>query len=110
MTQPEPIHAATDDGFEEPWQAQVFAMVEAMKAAGSLDGAAWAERLGAELAAHQTGPQDYWPCYLRAFETMLEEVGQASRGEVETLTQSWHRAARATPHGTPITLDADPER
>lgn len=103
-------HPPTDAGFAEPWQAQVFAMVEAMKAAGTLDGAAWAQRLGAELAAHQHGPEDYWPCYLRAFETMLEEIGQAKAGEVEALTRSWHRAARATPHGTPITLEADPER
>jgi nitrile hydratase accessory protein len=97
-----------DRGFDAPWQAQAFAMVEALKASGRLSGADWAERLGAELAAGQINPEDYWTCYLHAFEAMLAETGFAPPQQVEDLTQAWHRAARATPHGKPITLDADP--
>lgn len=85
-------------------------MLEALKQSGRVDGAAWAARLGAELAAHQTGPHDYWDCYMAAFMALLAEEDIARPDDIAHLAAAWQRAAQATPHGQPITLEADPQR
>ena len=48
-----PLMPRDEDGpvFEEPWQAQAFAMVVDLIESGRLDRTEWAERLGAALKA-----------------------------------------------------------
>ena len=98
----------SDPGFDAPWQAQVFSMVEARKEAGSLKSADWMGRLGRMLSERQIQPEDYWPCYLLAFEEMLEDEQLATRAEIEEMTRAWHEAAEATPHGKVIYLSNRP--
>lgn len=92
--------------FEEPWQAQAFAIAVTLQDRGVLDRRDFAEALGAEL---ETG-HDYWDAWLAALEGLLAEHGLADPGSVDDRTAAWQRAAAATPHGSPITLDADPHR
>ncbi|MEM9438802.1 MAG: nitrile hydratase accessory protein [Pseudomonadota bacterium] len=96
-----------DAPFDEPWQAQLFAMTVAMNEAGAFPWADWADVFGAELARVGNGASGnggYWRTWLTAFERFLVTKGVADAEEVAALTEAWHAAARATPHGEPITL------
>ncbi|ALE75024.1 MULTISPECIES: nitrile hydratase accessory protein [unclassified Pseudonocardia] len=90
--------------FDEPWQAQVFALAVSLQDRGVLDRQDFAETLGAEL---EDG-RDYWDAWLAALEELLTEHGLTDPGSVDERTDAWLRAAAATPHGAPISLDADP--
>ena len=74
--------------FDQPWQAQAFALTVALHQAGLFTWPDWAQTLGAELKNAAEDGSDYWDHWLAA------------------LAERWQRAARATPHGTPITLEA----
>ena len=93
--------------FDEPWQAQVFALTVALQDRGLLDRRDFAEALGAAL---EDGPDSYWDAWLAALEQLLTEHDLADPGSVDDRAAAWRRAAAATPHGSPITLDADPHR
>ncbi len=97
--------------FAEPWQAQAFAMVVALHERGLFSWDEWAHTLSAELKAPTAAADgsDYYDCWLRALERMLAAKGVAAAPEIDDLTEAWHRAARATPHGKPILLDNDPQ-
>jgi len=94
--------------FDEPWQAQVFAMTVALNERGLFAWSEWTKALGAEIA---TGPseasnQAYFQAWLRALETILIAKGAASVRELRDLAEAWRAAAEATPHGRPIVLGA----
>ena len=94
-----------DRPFDAPWQAQVFAMTVALNEAGQLDWSRWADALGAQLIDQSDVSNNaYYSAWLAALETVLLEDGIASAGDISNLTQQWHAAARATPHGQPIEL------
>ena len=95
--------------FDEPWQAEAFAMAVALHEKLLMTWDEWSDRLGAELKDAVDG-SDYYQRWLKALEGLLIDKGVATKDEVETLTASWHRAAEATPHGKPILLENDPER
>ena len=85
---------APEARFDEPWQAQAFAMTVAMNEAGAFAWGDWAE----VFAAHVDGAP-YWEAWLAA----LEEI----TGEPDALRElfhAWRAAADATPHGAPIVL------
>ena len=98
-----------DDGpvFAEPWQAQAFAMTVKLHEKGAFSWGEWAEHLGAELKAagkHDTA-DNYYLHWLAALEKLLDEKNIVQTGERETCKKAWDKAARATPHGSPIVLD-----
>lgn len=88
--------------FEAPWQAQAFAMAVALNEAGLFPWTEWAEAFGRRRAAGG----DYWEDWLGTLEEMAERRGGVPAGRLAETAQAWRRAAEATPHGTPITLDA----
>lgn len=92
--------------FDEPWQASAFAMAVALQDTGTLDRQEFAETLGAEL---EDG-LPYWDAWLAALESLLARHGLAGSDAVDDRAAAWRRAAAATPHGAPVTLDADPLR
>jgi nitrile hydratase accessory protein len=103
------LNAPEAPPFEEPWQAQVFAMAVVLSERGLFDWSEWTRALGAEIAA---GPQEggadvYFHNWLRALEKMLIAKGVASAGDLAALAEAWRAAAAATPHGRPIVLGAD---
>ena len=103
------LNAPEAPPFDEPWQAQVFAMAVALNERGLFSWSEWAQALGAEIAAgaQQEGNAIYFGNWLRALEKLLAAKGVASEADLVNLANAWRAAALATPHGHPILLEAD---
>lgn len=95
--------------FAEPWQAQAFAMTVKLHERGLFTWVEWADALSTEIAA--AGPDDaaenYYTHWLAALEKITEEKGALSEAERLERKDAWDRAAKATPHGSPIELGAE---
>ena len=87
--------------FNEPWEAQAFAMVVKLHERGAFTWTEWAEFLGAEINAREA---PYYESWLAALEKIVEAKGLMSQAERLTRVDAWDRAAHATPHGQPIEL------
>lgn len=96
--------------FKEPWQAHAFAMAVKLHEQGLFTWSEWTETLSGFIK--KAGPNDdvenYYHHWMNALETLVDAKNAASKSEQETRRDQWDRAAKATPHGTPILLDADP--
>ncbi|AIQ88875.1 nitrile hydratase accessory protein [Methylobacterium sp. XJLW] len=103
MTNPSP------NAFAAPWEAQVFALVVALREVGVFTWSEWAARLGREIrpagAPEQAADYGAW---LATLEALLAERGVAGPETVAARTAAFLRAAEATPHGQPIRLENDP--
>ena len=99
---------AADGGtFEEPWQAEAFALTVGLHAAGVFSWPEWSQTLAVEIARlAERGREDYFGCWLNALETLLTEKGVATRSDLTELAVAWREAYRSTPHGQPVRLDA----
>lgn len=97
--------------FEEPWQAQAFALTVTLNEAGAFDWGEWAQLLSAELHAPdaQEDGSDYYARWTAALEALLIAKGIADPDQIADLASAWRRAAAATPHGTAIELANDPQ-
>jgi nitrile hydratase accessory protein len=98
--------------FDAPWQAQVFALAVGLNEAGVFSWTDWAATFS-DVIAREQAPEapsndEYYRCWLIALEQMLTARGLADAETVGAVTQAWHRAAQATPHGAPILLANDP--
>ena len=91
-----------DPVFNEPWEAQAFAMTVCLNGKGLFTWTEWAETLGAEIAAQ--GSRSYYECWLAALEKLVEDKRMMTEAERLARIDAWDRAARATPHGKPIEL------
>lgn len=98
--------------FDEPWQAQAFALALALHQRGLFSWSEWAQALSREVGkpGAATDGSDYYQHWLAALEALIAEKGVAEPNLVDGLAASWRRAAQATPHGQPIMLDNDPGR
>ena len=92
--------------FDQPWQAQAFALTVALHQAGLFTWPDWAQTLGAELKNAAEDGSDYWDHWLAALEKLAAARTDTAQSDLVALAERWQRAARATPHGTPITLEA----
>ncbi|MFP4405739.1 nitrile hydratase accessory protein [Rhodosalinus sp.] len=97
---------APDAPFDEPWQAQLFALTVALNEAGYFSWADWAAVFGPRVRDAEAGA--YWQIWSEALVALLEARGLARQVDVQRMAERWKAAARATPHGQPITL-ADTE-
>ncbi len=97
--------------FDEPWQAQAFALTVALNETGAFEWGDWATLLSKELHAPDAKDDgsDYYARWTAALETLLVSKGIVDADQVADLAASWQRAAAATPHGTAIELINDPE-
>ena len=99
-----------DDGpvFAEPWQAQAFAMTVKLHEKGAFTWPEWAEALSGELkaAGEHDSVDNYYLHWLSALEKLLDQKSIVHTDEREMCKSAWDKAARATPHGTPIVLGA----
>ena len=99
--------AADGRTFEEPWQAEAFALTVGLHAAGVFSWPEWSQTLAVEIARlAERGREDYFGCWLNALETLLTEKGVATRSELTEVAAAWREAYRRTPHGQPVRLDA----
>ena len=96
--------------FDEPWQAQVLAMVDTLIANGTIAATAWSVSLGNELKkAQRLGASDdittYYEAVLQALEQLLDRNTDISGSEVSEKRDAWEQAYLATPHGQPVKLE-----
>lgn len=95
--------------FQEPWQAQAFAIALALQSRGVFAWSEWATMLGEEIRkAQAAGDPDTGATYYRHWLATLERMVSAkSLTNPEALArtyEAWDRAADRTPHGDPIEL------
>ncbi len=98
-----------DPTFNEPWEAQAFAITVAMHRRGAFSWNEWAETLGEQIRLAQAhGDPDlgatYYLHWLAALEKLVLKKGIADQGTLSLYQEAWHRAADRTPHGEPIEL------
>ena len=98
--------------FNEPWEAQAFAMTLKLHEAGVFTWSEWAAHLAAEIQrAQAAGDPDlgdtYYRHWLAALERIVDEKGVIGAAELARRKDEWAEAARATPHGKPIVLRRD---
>lgn len=99
--------------FSAPWEAQAFAMAVLLHEKGLFTWTEWAEALSAEIRqAQRLGDSDtgrtYYNQWLNALERLIVAKGVASAGLLGILKGRWDDAARNTPHGEPVLLQAPP--
>lgn len=82
-------------------------MTVALHERGRFTWGEWAAVLARELAgqaAAEDAEDAYYRAWLGALETLLAAKGLIGEAERLTRQDAWDAAARATPHGKPITL------
>jgi nitrile hydratase accessory protein len=99
--------------FQEPWEAQAFAMAIEAHRRHMFTWPEWAAVLSHEIKhAQAQGDPDtghtYYFHWLRALEKIVIAKGAITDQGLTDLQQAWERAARATPHGEAILLVNDP--
>lgn len=94
--------AGNEPVFEEPWQAQAFAMAVTLHQSGAFTWAEWAKALAAEV--HSGIERKYYQHWLCALEKIVAQKQLASASELVACKDAWHEAAARTPHGQAITL------
>jgi nitrile hydratase accessory protein len=95
--------------FDEPWQAQAFAMAVELNAAGHFTWQEWADTLSEEIRRAQAGGDPdlgdtYYCHWLAALERLVAEKGLIDASELARRKEAWAEAAAHTPHGKPIEL------
>ncbi|MGI9522421.1 MAG: nitrile hydratase accessory protein [Hyphomicrobiaceae bacterium] len=107
------VPGITDNGdapvFDQPWQAQVFAMALSLHKKGFFTWREWAQTLGDEISkARAAGDSDdgstYYNHWIATLERLVEKQGLVTRETLDSYARAWGRAADRTPHGAPITL------
>ncbi|WP_169543791.1 nitrile hydratase accessory protein [Sneathiella aquimaris] len=104
-----------EDGpvFDEPWQAQAFAMTVGLHEKGLFSWSEWADIFGAQIAeatqqGRGCGNENYYLCWLAALEILVDQKKLISLDQLSVRKEEWRQANAHTDHGKPITLD--PER
>jgi nitrile hydratase accessory protein len=102
------LNAPDAPPFDEPWQAEVFAIVVMLNERGLFAWSEWTQALGVEIAAQpaNAGADDYFFAWLAALEKILIGKGVTDAADLTRIAQAWRAAAEATPHGQPIVLKA----
>jgi nitrile hydratase accessory protein len=110
---PDILRIPRDDGgspvFQEPWQAQAFAMALKLYERGAFTWPEWAECLSQEIQrAQANGDPDlgdtYYEHWLVALERIVTAKGLIGASDLSRRKREWAEAAGNTPHGQPIEL------
>jgi nitrile hydratase accessory protein len=97
--------------FNEPWEAQAFALAVRLSEAGHFSWSEWTAVLSEEIkAAPARGDPDlghtYYQHWLNALERICVEKGLVGGADLRQRLQEWWCAYRNTPHGQPVELSA----
>jgi nitrile hydratase accessory protein len=95
--------------FQEPWQAQAFALAVHLHGKGAFTWQEWASALAEEIRhAAALGELDdgtrYYERWLAALERLVRERGLAEQAALDVRKHDWAEAYRRTPHGKPVEL------
>lgn len=91
--------------FDEPWQAQVYAMSQVLIDSGKVTPARWAATLGEAIQQQLAlGKGDTTETYFIAVSNALETVLAIEDEEVAQVVESWRDAYLTTPHGKPVLI------
>ncbi|GAB5467810.1 MAG: nitrile hydratase accessory protein [Rhodospirillales bacterium] len=98
--------------FADAWEAEVLGLAFSLIEAGRITNAAWSEALGAALKARAAAglPDDaanYYQAALEALEATVTAADLAKEQELAARKADWVAAYEATPHGQPVSLQAD---
>jgi nitrile hydratase accessory protein len=95
--------------FDEPWQAEAFALVVHLHNRGAFSWSEWAESLTAEIRAAEKrgGAGGYYDHWLAALESLATRRGMTEYGALAARRAAWAEAYRRTPHGRPVSLPTD---
>ena len=98
--------------FDEPWQAQAFALTLKLVENGHFSWGEWAELLGAEITTATKqgcgcGNEDYYLCWLAALEKIVTAKKILSKDQLAIRKEQWRCANEHTDFGKPIKLSAD---
>lgn len=88
--------------FNEPWEAQAFALAVTLHEHGAFSWSEWAQALSQELEAEPD--RAYYRSWLAALEKLSSAKGLTAAPEIDSREREWHDAAARTPHGEPIVL------
>ena len=88
--------------FNEPWEAQAFAMTIALHKKNAFTWDEWAAALSAEI--HSGQQREYYSHWLSALEKLVASKGMTTSTALKTREREWHQAAARTPHGEAIEL------
>jgi len=103
------VRAEDEPVFREPWEAQAFALAVALHERGVFSSSEWAAALGEQIRrAQDAGDPDtgetYYRHWLAALERLVADKRLTDAATLRRHRDAWGRAARRTPHGTPIEL------
>lgn len=108
-----PFQPQDEEGpvFNEPWEAQAFALVLALHEKGLFSWQEWAAVLSEQITAAQLeGDPDlgntYYRHWLMALETISLQKKLSNVDELQLRKSKWHAAYLNTPHGQAIELSA----
>ena len=95
--------------FNEPWQAQVFALAVSLSEAGLFSWQEWTEELSVTiLKAQELGDPDlgstYYQHWLKTLERMLTSKEVLDQTSIFQRMKIWEEAYLRTPHGQPIKI------
>jgi len=95
--------------FEEPWQAQAFALAVSLSVAGLFSWQEWSEELGNTVTqAQETGDPDlgstYYHYWLNTLERLLSKKEVFDQYVLHQRKKIWEEAYLKTPHGQPVEI------
>jgi nitrile hydratase accessory protein len=95
--------------FNEPWEAQAFALAVGLSEAGYFSWTEWAAVLSREIKAAQSqGDPDrgltYYQHWLNALERVCAQKGLVASADMHQRKEEWRHAYLHTPHGKPVEL------
>ena len=91
-----------DPVFNEPWEAQAFALAVRLSEAGYFTWSEWAEALSKEITAAQARGdpdlgQTYYQHWLNALERICAEKGLVGREDMRRRQEEWRHAYQYAP-------------
>lgn len=96
--------------FQEPWEAQAFAITLSLHQQGLFTWSEWTSTLAAQVAAAQAaGDADqgdsYYRHWLAALESLVAAKGAVSIQELSACQRAWQDAVDRAPHGQALELE-----
>jgi len=112
-----PLQPHDDAGpvFQEPWEAQAFALAVELSRGGLFTWPEWTAVFSVEIETAQAlGDPDlgdtYYQHWARALEKLIDSKGGIDAATVTDRAEAWRRAYLNTPHGQPVDLNAGFDR